>query len=277
MQLDPTLGSWLSRPFGREALINVVLPAAGSTYICQLNIESVGMLVVERSKTAAYVRALVVAPDMRRRGIAHTLLLELEQLVLRRDLAWVWMEIPSANVAATKCALVQGYRRFRPQFLRRENNTLMTIRAEGVQLERLSPEYAASQIPEAQLTETRLGDAWAHDLIESDLLPRLTPPEGMAWACIVDGQDVGVLHLSGPKHEPCIWLWLDAYVWNTPLEIALVKTALDTLNTVPHRIDVHFGSEGHLRASVAAFKTLGFKPMLEARVLMLKRLIDMPV
>ena len=276
MQLDPVLGSWLSRPFGREALINVVLPGAGSTYICQLNIESTGMLVVERSKIAAHVRALVVAPDMRRRGIARTMLLALEHLVMGRDLAWIWMEIPSANIAATKCALVQGYRRFRPQYLRRENSTLMAIRADGVQLERLSPEYATAQIPEAQLTETWLGDAWAHDLVESNLLPRLIPLEGMAWACIADGQDVGVLHLRGPKHEPVITLWLDAYIWNTPYEIALVKAALDTLNTVPNRIDLHFGSEGHLRASVDAFKGLGFKPMIEERVLMLKRLIDLP-
>ncbi len=276
MQLDPVLGSWLSRPFGREALINVVLPAAGSTYICQMNIESTGMMVVERSKIAAHIRALVVAPDMRRRGIARTMLISLEDLVLSRDLAWIWMEIPSANVAATKCALVQGYRRFRPQFLRRENSTLLNIRADGVQLERLSPEYAAAQIPEAQLTETRLGDAWAHDLVEADLLQRLMPAEGIAWACIADDQDVGVLHLSGPKHEPILTLWLDAYVWNTAHEIALVKAALDTLNTVPNKIDLHFGSEGHLRASVEAFKSFGFKPVLESRVLLLKRLIDMP-
>ena len=82
MQLDPVLGGWLNRPFGREALINAILPAAGSTYICQLNIESAGMMVVGRSPIAAHIRALVVAPDLRRRGIARTLLLEVEQLVV---------------------------------------------------------------------------------------------------------------------------------------------------------------------------------------------------
>lgn len=276
MQLDPTLGVWLDRPFGREALINAVLPTAGSTYICQLNIESTGMLLVARSKTAAHVRALVVAPDMRRRGIARTMLIEIEQIVSRRDLPWIWMEVPSQNIPATKCALTQGYRRFRPQFLRRANSVILSIRAEGVELERLSPEYANSQIPEAQLTETRLGDSWASDLVESDLLPRLIPNEGIAWACIADGQDVGVLHLTGARHAPVITLWLDAYVWNTPREIALVKAALDTLNTVPSNIDVRFGSEGHLRASVEAFKALGFKLVIEPRVLLLKRLLENP-
>ena len=274
MQLDPTLGSWLNRPFGREALINAILPTAGSTFICQLNIETAGMLVVARSKIAAHIRALVVAPDMRRRGIARTMLLEVEQFIIRRDLPWIWMEVPSANIPATKFALTHGFRRFRPQFLRLASNTLLSIRAEDVQLERLSAEYAAAEIPNAQLTETRLGDSWAHDLVEGELLPRLTPTEGMAWACMVDGQDVGVAHLGGTRQHPVVSLWLDAYIWNTPREVALVKAVLDTLNSVPSGIDLRFGSEGHLRASVNQFKTLGFKPEIEPRVFMLKRVIE---
>jgi hypothetical protein len=268
--LDASLAERVRSPLWRTTL-PVFLNTLGSVFVCAFNVEPAGVLVVERSVMAARIRVLAVAPDMRRKRIASKMLHEVEKAVADRKLQWLWADVPSANEAAVRCALGAGYRRYLPQYLHRDGGGLLPIRAEGVSLELLDEKTAATSIKKAAEVEAELGDAWAHELIVSELLPRLVTPAGKTWLCYAGQHDVGIVHLGGTRAHPSVWLWLDKHVWNSEVERALFKAVLDTLVRVPQSIDLRLGSGDHLRASAARFKALGFKPIMEKRVVFAKR------
>ena len=269
--LDTTLEERVRTPLWRTAL-PLALNTLGSVFVCSYNVEPAGLLVVERSSIAARIRVLAIAPDMRRLRIASKMLHEVEKAVADRDLRWLWMEVPAANDAAVRCALTAGYRRYLPQYLRRDLSGLLPLRADGVALELLDEKTAANLIKKAAEVEAGLGDAWAQELIVSELLPRYVVPPGKTWLCYAGKRDVGIVHLGGNRAHPTVWLWLDEPMWNTDVELSLFKAVLDTLVRVPQSIDLRLGSGDHLRASAVRFKALGFAPVLEAHGVFAKRI-----
>jgi GNAT superfamily N-acetyltransferase len=274
--LDASFGGWMSRPLGREALASVVLPAAGSLYLCLLNFEPAGLILLERGKIAARVRALAVAPDLRRRGLARTMLEEAEALALDRGLSWLWMSLPPANDIATRCALACGFRRYRPQFLRRERGAALPIAARQVRAELLDAGEAKAQLAHWLVVEAEAGDAWCAEMAQNDLMPCVLPrsDEGKVFLLVSGAEEVGVAHLAGDRAHTTMTLHLDQHLWNTPREFALFKAVLDTLSDVPARIDLVLGSSGHLRASVVKYKALGFRPVLFERAMMVKLIAE---
>jgi GNAT superfamily N-acetyltransferase len=268
--LDAALEERVRSPLWRTTL-PIALNTLGSVFVCSYNVEPAGLLVVERSGMAARIRVLAVAPDLRRRHIASKMLHEVEKAVADRKLSWLWMDVPSANAAAVRCALAMGYKRYLPQYLHRDAGGLLPVRAEGVSLELLDEKSAASVIKKAAEVEAELGDAWAHEFVTHELLPRLSPPAGKTWLCYAGEHDVGIAHLGGTTAHPSVWLWLDKTAWNSEIELAVFKAVLNTLVRVPQSIDLRVGSGDHLRQSAARFKALGFKPMMEERVVFAKR------
>ena len=270
-QLDPTIGTGMDRPLGRE-LLAAKLPVAESVYVCLHNLEAAGLIVLHRGPVAAQIRALAIAPDMRRKGLARSLLMAAERRVLEHNLHWLWMNVPSANIPATKCALACGFRRYRPQYLRRDAGRLTPSQALSVSLEHLDGDEVGKTITHWLGVEVTCGDAWIQPLIEAELLPLLLPSNGRVWLCIVDGQEAGCAHMAGSQSYPQITLWLDQALWNTQQEIACLTAVLTALQEVPAAMDVWLGSGGHLRASVARFKALGFRPVLSERVIFARHL-----
>jgi GNAT superfamily N-acetyltransferase len=271
--LDESLGEWMERPLGREALASVVLPAAGSAYLCLLNFEPAGLMVLERGKEAARVRALAVAPDLRRRGLARTMLEVADELAQEAALSWLWMLIPTANVSATACALTYGYKRYRPQFIRRQRVGILSLSQGRAHVEPLKADEAKGQLTQWIALAARQGDAWCHALASADLMAWNMPnlDEGPVYLLVSGADEVGVAYVAGERSHPRVSLWLDHALWNTPREMNVFKAVMDTLADVPSAIDVEFGSGGHLRASVAAYKALGFKPVLRERVVMVRQ------
>ena len=125
---------------------------------------------------------------------------------------------------------------------------------------------AARAIPVWVGVEVTAGDEWVQPLINEELLRWSMPEMGQTWLAVVDGNEVGCIHLHRRHAHPCFWLWLDQTIWNTDLEIACLKSALSALPEAPHALDVRLGSEGHLRAAVARYKEFGFAPVLNERV-----------
>jgi hypothetical protein len=78
--------------------------------------------------------------------------------------------------------------------------------------------------------------------------------------------------LADVQGQPVVSLWLDQPLWNTPEEVACVRAVFDVFAHMPLALDVWLGSEGHLRASVARYKELGFIPTLDDRVLFIRKL-----
>jgi GNAT superfamily N-acetyltransferase len=271
--LDESLGEWMNRPLGREALATVVLPAAGSTYVCLLNFESAGLIVLERGKVAARIRALAVAPDLRRRGVARTLLEATNDFAREAGLRWLWMPVPSSNTPATSCGLACDFRRYRPQFLRREHPGILSLKPGRAHAERLEGDEAQAQLMTWTRAAAEQGDAWCSEVAKADLFSWSRPNEGegKVYLLVSNTDEVGVAHVVGEALHPRVTLWLDRALWNTPRETNVLKSVLDTLAEAPPAIDLEFGSGGHLRTSVTAYKSLGFRPIVRREVVMVRK------
>lgn len=260
--LDPSLGDWINRPLGRELLATTILPAAGSVYVCLYSLEPAGLIVVERGSVAARVRALVVARDMRRRGVARALLREAIARARERGLAYLWMRVNAANRAALDGALSLEFRRVLPQFLRRELTAPIPAPPER---SRVAVQAAsAAAIEEWQQVETDAGDAWVGPLIEADLAQHVLPAPGRALEMRADGRRLGAASVAQLDGRLRLNLWLTPAAWNTPMEIACLRAALDALGEQPRVIELQLGSSKHLKLSAERYKALGFAPALNA-------------
>lgn len=272
--LDESLSGWLSRPLGREALA-AYLVALNSTYVCLMSYEPAGALVLERGEVGARVRLLAVAPDMRRRGLARTMLEAADDVVRRAGLKWLWMRVPSSNLPATRCALRCGYRRYRPQLMRREGARALPVSLGLAQVEPLSPEQAELHLAQWVPHAVRQGDSWCKPLALTVFAPLALPAPnaGRAFALHHASRQVGAALIQQPvPRVATVWLWLDRSAWGTTTETGLLKALLAHLDEMPERLDVEFGSADHLRASVNAYKALGFVPVLREHVLMARKL-----
>jgi GNAT superfamily N-acetyltransferase len=272
--LDESLGGWVSRPLIRETVAGVALSIAGSVYLCMLNFELAGLMLIERGQLAARIRALAVVPDLRRRGLARTMLEAAEALARQAGLRWLWMTVPSDNLPATRCALVCGYRRYRPQFMRRQLPQALPVHVERARVERIGGQEAEQQLHRWLGVAARQGDPWCGDLAQADLFAWNTAKlsGGALYLLISAPDEVGLAHVREELSRRVVTLWLDRALWNTPRELHVLKAALDTLVDVPPVLDVEFGSSGHLRTSAPSYKALGFRPVLHDRVVMAKKL-----
>lgn len=270
-QLDPHLAAVMDHPLGRE-LLAATLPVSDSVFICLYNLEPSGLMVLHRSDTAARIRALAISPDMRRKGLARTLLIEAEQRARNRHIEWLWMQIPAENVAATKCARERAFRRYCPQFLRREHGTAIPMGGIHIQLDAVRGSESERLVLYWLSAEVSDGDAWVQPLVLSDLMPVLIPSGGQVWRLSLSGNEIGCAHSARVKDHPIITLWLDSGVWGTPAEFACLRTVLNTLKGTTAGMDVRLGSDGHLRSAVPQYKEYGFAPTLDTRVLFVKRI-----
>ena len=272
--LDESLSGWLSRPLIRETVAGVALSIAGSVYLCMFNLELAGLMLIERGQLAARIRALAVVPDLRRRGLARTMLEAAEALARQAGLRWLWMTTPSDNLPATRCALVCGYRRYRPQFMRRQLPYALPVRVERARVEPLVGQEAEQQLLHWLDVAARQGDPWCSELAKADLFAWNTAKlnGGVLYLLVSAPHEVGLAYVRQEPSRCVVTLWLDRALWNTPRELHVLKAVLDTLADAPPVLDVEFGSGGHLRASAPSYKALGFRPVLYDRVVMIKKI-----
>lgn len=257
--LDASLGAWARRPLGREALAGILLQLSGSAWVSLLNIEPAGFIAIERRATSARVRALTVAPDLRRRGCARALLAETVTRAADQKLGWVWMDIPAENTPAIQCALSSGFRRLLPQYLRRVAAGLVLGNAHRILLSPLQGKAAAAAMYEAAAAEADAGDAWAagYARMEHPGLP--DPAAGRTFMASVGGRAAGCAHLQVAGDAARVWLWLGPDVWADDLEFAILRATLNTLQRAPAVIEVRLGSGDHLRAAAQRYKAAQFE------------------
>lgn len=270
-QLDAGLGVTLDRPLGRELLASR-LPMSNTVYVCLFNLEPSAMIAMHRSPFAVRIRALATCPDQRRKGLARTLLMDAAERVREHGLEWMWMQVPSANDAGTRCALTCGFRRYRPQFLRRSIGRSLAIESRSIYLKMLSGLQASQSIMHWFSNELNEGDPWIEPLVSAELMPILLPTEGQTWACMNGERELGCAHLNANDDHQIITLWLDNTIWNSADEMACLRAVLSTLDELPPQIDLWLGSSEHLRASVARYKALDFKPVLSEQVIFARHL-----
>ncbi|MCX6019916.1 MAG: GNAT family N-acetyltransferase [Chloroflexi bacterium] len=261
--LDASLGRWAELPLGRELLAGLHLPLAGTVLLELLNIEPAGLIVLERGYSSARVRALAVAPDLRRRGLARTLLIDAEAVARERAMRWIWMHIRASDATAVRCALACGFQRYRPQFLLRARSGALPVTNTDVRIERLDAQSAREAAVRWHDYEAAVGDAWCEEPARTDLRPSAPGAHDRYLLCIVGDQALGLACISEP-HEATLRvdLWLDEVLWGDALEGRVLKAVVDSLQTAPDQIEFHPGSGGHLRASLELFRSMGFAPVL---------------
>ena len=260
--LDSSIGAWAARPLGRDVLAALVLPLAGTLIVELLNIEPAGLIALERASLSARVRVLAVAPDLRRRGIARTLLIDADVVARERGMRWLWMRIPSSNSMATRCALACGFQRYRPQFLQRMRPGALPVTNTDVRIERLDAREAQASAERWHDYEAAVGDSWCEDLARSDLRPTTLSAEVACFLCIVGDHAVGLATVRGSDMMARVTLWLDEALWGQPLELRVLKAVIDSLQAAPDCIELELGSGEHLRASAELFRGFGFAPVL---------------
>ena len=270
-QLDPEIAAGMNSLLGREWL-SARLPLLDSVLVCLFNLEPGGFIVLRRSGISAQIRALVVSPDMRRKGLARTMLFEAEERARDRGIDWLWLHLSTNNQAGSICARSRHFRRYNAQFLRRSYGPIIPNfgihvilePVHGMALNRLVAYWLAIEAAE--------GDSWTQPLIRREMAPMFMPHEGQTWRCLYDTQEVGCVNLSGPHDHPVVTMWLDPTVWAEPLEFACLRAVLNTLLERSPRIEVRLGSAGHLRASLKEYRELGFETSLAEHVVFIKRI-----
>jgi hypothetical protein len=192
-------------------------------------------------------------------------------------LRWLWMSVPSANLPATACALACGYRRYRPQFMRRQRPQALPLRAEDARALPLDPAEAADALAHWLALAAQQGDPWCKSLAQADLRSWNVAPlrEGRFYRLLdPSGAAIGLAHLREGPAQATVTLWLDQAIWGAPHELQALKAVLDALAALPATLDVEFGSGGHLRAAAQAYKALGFRPVLREQVVMVRRVAE---
>lgn len=269
-QCDPALFEAVERPLGRE-LLAMSLPVQDTTYVCLYNLEPTGFIVIHRSARSAQIRSLAVSPDMRRKGLARTMLLHAEERARERGLAWLWLSVPSSNVGAVRCARRSGYRRYRPQFLRRSSGQMIASDNHDVYLQPLDGADAGAAIKRWFADELTNGDSWAEPLVKDELMPLLLPATGAVWLCMQRDEEIGCIHMVQSDQRTAMSLWLTPEYWATSTELACLRALFGQLAQVPQELDVRLGSEGHLRAAAAMYKAQRFALAMEDRVVLIKQ------
>lgn len=268
-QLDASIGAWARRPLGRAALAYLLLQA-GSAWVCLLNLEAAGLIAIERRPLHARIRALAVAPDLRRRGCASAMLEEAATRAAERGLEWLSVSIAAGNTPAIQCALANGYRRLRPQYLAREVAGLAPGSAHRVLLAPVTGREAAEAITDAARMEAEAGDVWAagYATLERPKLPNA--PSGRTFVARADGRPAGCAHLETRGERAQVWLWLVPALWGSDLELAVLRAVLNTLQGAPAATEVRLGSGDHLRIAVDRYREAGYQLALEPRFLFLR-------
>lgn len=267
--LDASIAIGMDRPLGRE-MMAARLPLAESVFVCLYNLEPAGLIVLHRSHIAAQVRALVVAQDMRRKGLARTMLTEAEERALDKKLTWLWLRMSSNNLAGKLCARSFGFKRYNAQYLHRAHGSAIPTQGVQVRLEPMDEAFAERALVYWLGAEVNAGDVWAQPFIETEMMAMLIPRGGQSWRMLIAGSEIGVANLVGSEGHHAVTLYLDHVLWNSPSELACLRAVLQSVDSRLTSIDVNFGSSGHLRASLARYKELGFTAVIANEVLYIK-------
>lgn len=99
--------------FGRRYMRLQVQRADAATWIAEENRRMAGFAIVEwtkrRSRVAAYIQTIEVAPEARSRGVGGELLSRIEASAQTAGAQLIWLHVEAANAAAIRLYEEQGY------------------------------------------------------------------------------------------------------------------------------------------------------------------------
>ncbi len=218
----------------------------------------VGWLYLCGWRQILFIRALVVHPEWRRRGIGSDLLRFAEQQACGLHREWLGLLVPPDNTPALCLCEKQGYRRGHWRVMRRESKAAAPPQPEEVRLQpllALAAERAYHHFARLDLSAGEAPDVAVQSrLLGSNLYRR----PGQHWLITCEGQSIGYLNRHGPESHPVLYLACGPEWWGTPQTLRAVMGVLDRREEAPPGAEVRLGSSGHHDAARSMLEQLGF-------------------
>ena len=88
----------------------------------------------------------------------------------------------------------------------------------------------------------------------------------------MNGEEAGAAWQRKTDTSLALTLALKPELWGNLGQSGLVKQLIDEAPLARSHIDLYFGSGAHHKTAVSMFKSLGFKEMIQSRLLMVKEI-----
>jgi GNAT superfamily N-acetyltransferase len=278
--VDPQFTELVNNPFGRFMgffLFPFYFGLSGKGFKALYNGQIVGCAYLHLNKHSGYIFNVNVNGAYRRRGVGRQLMNHLESVTRKHHRYLLALQVDDNNQPAKRLYHQLGYRPFHPHFLRYELTWGLRQGVESaVALEPLPHIGGRRFFNRHQQMERQKGDAWAFKAVE-DYQESEVVESGKYWRCLLNGEEAGAACQQKTNGGITLTLAMKPDFWGHVGESGLVKQLIGLSPQDRPRIDLFFSSSGHYRASVSMFKALGFKEMIQPRLLMIKEINDSEV
>lgn len=270
--VDPQFTELVDNPLGRFLgyfFFPFYFGLTGDGYKAVHNGRIVGCAYLYLNKHSGYVFNVNVNQDYRRRGVGRQLMNHLESITKTNHRFLLALQVDESNLPAKRLYQQLGYRPFNPHFLRLDVSRGMRQGVESaVAVESLNRIWGRRFFKRYQSLERREGDSWAAKALE-DYQERESYG-GKYWRCLLNGEEAGAAWQQKTKEGISLTLALKPEFWGNVGESGLVKKLIKQSSQDRPQVDLYFSSSKHHKAAVPMFKSLGFKEMVQPRLLMIK-------
>jgi GNAT superfamily N-acetyltransferase len=262
------LGRWMGWVF-----MPLYLATSGQGYKATVNGRLAGCGFLQLRANSGYIYNVSVSHTSRRQGVGGRIMASLAQEAGRHGRPWLALQVDADNHPAQALYRRLGYQDYHPNYLRYDGPPLtLPELGLGTTIEPLRRAYHAHYAAYADLERVQ-GDGWAAAVVAADYAAG-PPAGGTHWRCLVNGREAGYGWIGGPPEHPILILALDPHWWGRPESVALMSRLLGTWGEIrPSKLDLYVGSAAHQTAVARLLTPLGFQPIPQPRLLMLKSIV----
>ena len=274
--VDPQFTELVNNPLGRFAgyfIFPFYFGMTGKGYKAVYEGEIAGCAYLHLNKHSGYIFNVNVNHAFRRQGVGRQLMDHLESVTKSNGRHLLALQVEDSNLPAKRLYQQLGYRPFHPHFLRYDvSGGLPQAVESAVALEPLNRSWGRRFFHRYQKIERREGDSWAVKAVE-DYQANEPQSGGKYWRCLLNNEEAGAAWRQKTSAGIGLTLALKPEFWGNIGVSGLVKQLINDAPTGSQRsIDLFFSSSSHHKTAVSMFKGLGFKEMIQPRLLMVKEI-----
>lgn len=271
--VDPQFTELVDNPIGRMLgylMFPFYFGLSGKGYKAVVDGEIAGCAYLHLNKHSGYVFNVNVNRAHRRRGVGRKLMNHLETVTRSEGRGLMALQVENSNLPAKNLYLDLGYQPFHPHFLRYDVSWELRQAVESaVSLESLNRSWGHRFFRRFQKIDQRAGDAWAYQAVE-DYRENEPQSGDRYWRCLLNGEEAGAAMEQKTKSGISLTLALRPDFWGNVGAGGLVKKIVTQSSQDRPHVDLYFSSSSHHKAAVSMFLVLGFKEMIQPRLLMVK-------
>lgn len=248
---------------------------AGEGYKYVLDGRIAGCAYLHIQPNSGYIFNVNVNDRYRRKGIAQSLMVKLEEKTRASGRKWTALQVDTDNLAARNLYEKIGYSPYNTSFLRIGMPLLSLISDNQVEdgfikLRRLSA-YNGRQLFNRYLEHERdEGETIGRSAVEDYETGRLG--SGPYWSCEVEGKAIGSIVRTKMKNGPVFNLAFKRPAWG-PLSLTCAAMAAKAdISDGVHGVELVFGSSSHIERAKDALIDVKYEERIQSRMLMFKKL-----